>query len=112
MLMDEMYEVIAKPEIDDPENVNTHEFNFVDGGKRVLVIKNDEREASREQSEEIGFDGNCVAKYEHFQELDTESWEVVFDWDSMDHVRLNESTLTEEEDLEDRCSGWDFLYVP
>ena len=109
-LINETYQIVEDPQIDDASNVNTHEFNFVQNGTRVLVIKNDEREASREQSEEIGFDGNCVAEYEHFQELDTETWEVVFDWDSKDHIRLNESTLTDES-VEDRCWGWDFLYV-
>ena len=109
-LIDETYRIVEQPQIDDASIINTHEFHFIENGARVLLIKNDRREASREQSEEIGFDGNCVAEYEHFQELDTETWEVVFDWDSKDHVRLNESTFTDNA-VEDRCQDYDFLYA-
>lgn len=109
-LIDETYRIVEQPQIDDASIINTHEFHFIQNGARVLLIKNDRREASREQSEEIGFDGNCVAEYEHFQELDTETWEVVFDWDSKDHVRLNESTFTDNA-VEDRCQDYDFLYA-
>lgn len=109
IIMNASGEVLEEMQIDDASNVNTHEFHFVENGRRALVIKNDWREASLDESRGIGFDGQCVANFEHFLELDTETWETVFDWDSMDHVHLNESTLTEGS-VEDRCSGWDFLY--
>lgn len=109
IIMNGSAEVREEAQIDEAWNVNTHEFYFVDNGRRVLVIKNEWREASLDESQEIGLDWQCVANYEHFLELDTETWETVFDWDSMDHVHLNESTLTEWS-AEDRCGGWDFLY--
>lgn len=109
VIIDDGYEIRAEAKIDDAWTINTHELHFVDNGTRALVVKNDKREASLDQSQEVGFDGQCVAEYEHFLELDTETWEAVFDWDSKDHVRLNESTLTDSP-VEDRCSDWDFLY--
>lgn len=110
-IINDEYQILERPRIDDAKNVNTHEFNFVDNGTRALVIKNDRRKAPLDQVREIGFDGPCSVDYEHFQELDTETWEVVFDWDSMDHVRLSESTWLESS-VEDRCnSHWDFLYA-
>lgn len=110
VIIDGCYDIRETPKIDYPWRINTHEFHFVDNGTRALVIKNEEKHAPLDQSREVGFDGQCVVKYERLQELDTATWKTVFDWDSRDHVRLSESTLTDSP-IKDRCSSWDFLYV-
>lgn len=109
VIIDGGYDIRETPKIDYPWRINTHEFHFVDNGTRALVIKNEEKHAPLDQSREVGFDGQCVVKYERLQELDTATWKTVFDWDSRDHVRLSESTLTDSP-IKDRCSSWDFLY--
>ena len=108
-LIDDRYEIREKLEISEPWRADEHDFYFLDNGRRVLVFQKEERNATLDQSREVGFDGNCVVTYEQFQELDTETWQPVFYWDSMDHVPLIESTQ-ENSFIEDRCAGWDYLY--
>lgn len=110
VIMDDAYRILKERKIDRDAKVNTHEFNFVDNGTRVLVVINDDRYAPLDQSREVGYHGRCFANFQHFRELDTETWETVFDWDTRDHVRLSESTMTDGS-LGERCARWDFLYA-
>lgn len=106
-IFDNHYEV---REEHDFTHFNSHEFNFIDNGTKVLVVNSDRREASEEDSESIGFDGRCSVDFDFFQELDvTNDWEPLFVWESYGHIGLDESTLTDKA-VNNRCGGgWDYL---
>jgi hypothetical protein len=59
---------------------NIHEFNIVDGGNRVLRIVVNKKHWDNDSGE-----GGMVAS-NGFQEVDTITGEVVFEWDSLSHV--------------------------
>ncbi len=72
------------------------------------------KRASEEYSAAIGYDGECHAQYDGFVELDTDTWEPVFEWNSYGYIGLDESFVTQDP-LEERCEGevndvWDFLH--
>lgn len=93
-----------------PDNfpLNGHEFNFVDNGTRALVIENNKVTCTREESKKVGFDGECIAKFQGFAEMDVtqEGWPFSFQWNSYGHIGLDEATLTDQK-IENLCKGWD-----
>lgn len=90
--------------------LNTHELSFVDNGTRVIFLKNEFRRVSKEESQIIGFDGECIIKSDGFQELDVtqDGWPVVLDWKSYGRIPLEESTYVFGPP-EDQCQVWDYL---
>ena len=92
-LVEETYNIHKEVDLTNggTEKVNGHEFAVVDKGTKALYFTNPNAYATREQSETIGFKGNCFVRFHGFRELDTQSWEPVFSWDEADHISLNES---------------------
>lgn len=110
-IMDSNYKIVNRVHLDERvKNANTHEFNFVDGGSRVLVLKNHAQRATQEMSEVVGFDGECRCGFDGFEELDTSNWNSVFQFYSYGKIGLDESTMTDWGDVDERCRGrWDFM---
>ena len=90
--------------------LNIHEFMTTDDGASALFLTCVPKHASKEYSAVIGYDGECHATYDGFVEMDTESWEPVFEWNAYHHIGLDESFVTQDP-VEDRCGGasWDFV---
>ena len=107
IIFDNHYEI---REVIKMDHFNSHEFNFVENGTRVQVVKGDGRMSKREMSKAVGFNGECNVAFDNFEELDAENnWNPVFKWSSYGRVGLEESTLIEHS-IQDRCHGrWDYL---
>ena len=94
----------------DKEHVNAHELNYVEDGKSVLLLRNDKRNAPQDERDSVGYKGDeCRANYMSFFELDaTNNYETLFEWHGYGHIRLNESTMLDN-DIENRCNTYDFM---
>lgn len=111
VILDSSYQIVDKVQIDDQHGINTHEFNFIENGTRALVIKTRKGDASKEESEKVGFDGECHCSYDGFEERDTATWESTFRFRSEGVIGLDESTLTYGS-IQNKCNGrWDFMCV-
>jgi hypothetical protein len=112
LVLDDKYEVEKTILIDEPDNTNTHELNFIEDGKKVLVVKTRKEAASKEESLAIKYRyGNCRARYDGFEELDVETGQTVFAWNSYGYVSLMESTYTDKPATLECRDYWDFLWV-
>ncbi|GAB7366184.1 hypothetical protein MBLNU230_g7744t1 [Neophaeotheca triangularis] len=93
-------------------HVNTHEFNFVDDGTRVLAVKTDTMDATEEQLSHLDEDIDaCIVHWDGFVELEVGTWEETFRWRSGDWVGLDESTDRCGAGLEKLCEGWDYIHM-
>lgn len=72
------------------DDLNQHEFNIEDGGKRTMIITH-----SRDHLDagDMGVDGQVWVRSDGFRELDTQSGDVLFDWKTHEHISLNESSF-------------------
>lgn len=91
--------------------LNTHELNFVDNGRRAIILMNDVHIVSQGDfpsgSHLNSDDEACSAKYDGFFVVDVtrDRWPRVFEWHSVGKIGLNESTFTPKS----VCDGWDFM---
>jgi hypothetical protein len=109
VILDSSYQIIDRVQVDKPNKINTHEFNFVENGTRALVIKAHGEYATKEMSKLVGYDGECHAAFDGFAEFDTKTWKPTFDFRSYGKIGLDESSLTGG-DINKQCSGqWDFM---
>lgn len=93
---------------------NMHELHLVDNGTRALYFYDETRNASKPQSESIGFtQWNCPIRENSIRELDLTNDKLEFTWSSSNYIDLTESTFTERT-VEDRCTnmekGWDYIH--
>ena len=95
----------------DIDNLNQHEFNVEDHGKRTMVITHGREHMD---AKALGREGKVWVRTDGFRELDTETGEVLFDWKTDEHISLNESSYTSpaDEDGPDpgsfsRSGAWD-----
>ena len=110
-IFDNHYEIVEKVPVGiTGETLNMHEFHFVEDGKTLLLLKRNHTYATKEMSEKTGYDGECHVTFDGFAEVDTETWEERFAWNTWDHVGLDESS-TDAGPSENRCEGgaWDFM---
>lgn len=52
----------------------------------------------------LGYGESCIVEYSGFEERDTSTWEVTFEWSAKDRVRLEESTH------DFACKPWIYLH--
>lgn len=93
------------------EGLNSHEFTTVDEGTKALYLTRLPKKTSRENSEIVGYDGECFAIFDGIKELDTKTWDTSHTWNSEGHITLDESYVNQGP-IEERCTGgggWDFL---
>lgn len=112
VIMDNSYEILQVIPIAEPNRINGHEFQLVEGGKSALVIKNHRQDATQQEKEALGWEGeHCIGNYQQFAELDLENdGKPIFTWSSHGRIGLDESTHVQDP-LAVRCNGWDFMYV-
>lgn len=93
---------------------NMHEFNIVDGGERALRI------TGRLQYWELRDDDGGTIEEEGmlvsngFQEVDTTTGEVIFEWDSLSHILPTASYLSKPPRWGGKGADkeiWDYLSV-
>ena len=116
-IMDDTYTVQKTIKLvqDDVESRNGHEFITKDNGTRALHLVGHKWNASVEDSQTVGFEGQCYVNYNGFREYDTATWDIVYDWNAMDHIDLKESYLDGGEP-EKFCTkfdddAWDYLHL-
>ncbi|KAK4635984.1 hypothetical protein CLAFUW4_01511 [Fulvia fulva] len=113
-ILDHTYQVREKVHIGTlGVDFNSHEFNFIDDGKRAIVMDEGRRDATPEQALAVGYNDSCIGLFNGFKELDTTTWTLVFEWSSFEHVSLNESSFLEG-GVDKMCGdfwGWDFVHL-
>lgn len=89
--------------------INMHDFNVIENGTRALALHRNITDPGKEQINGLGRHGQCRAISQWFEERDItrDGWNTVFRWNSLYHIGMNESTMTDGE-----CRGvWDFLHA-
>ena len=113
-IYDNRYELVEKVPVGETGvTLNMHEFNFVENGKTLLLLKRNTTHATKEMSAKTGYDGECFLTFDGFEEVDTENWETKFAWNTWDHVGLDESSM-DAGPPEGRCGGggaWDYIHT-
>jgi queuine/archaeosine tRNA-ribosyltransferase len=93
-----------------------HGFNVIDDGKRAVYITlGVDLYATTESAHVVGFNGPCTTRRGGFKEVSLESPdtpEVLFEWNSADHIGLDEVTFRKYDSIQEECTlGWDVMLV-
>ena len=109
IIMDNHYEIHTKAHVEEGFDLNMHEFNIVDNGTRLLLMRTVGKKTTRENSASIDFDGKCNVRFYGFEERDGTTLEPVFTWLSEGVVPLDDSSAVQNP-VKKRCSdGWDYM---
>ncbi|KAJ9249766.1 hypothetical protein DTO207G8_6553 [Paecilomyces variotii] len=88
---------------------NMHEFKVLEGGKTSLACT---YRPENVDFADLGRPGETgVVIIGGFEEIDTATGKVVFEWSSKDHVSLSESTFAVPTDRLPGAPGWDYIHV-
>ncbi|EME49134.1 hypothetical protein DOTSEDRAFT_142820 [Dothistroma septosporum NZE10] len=113
-ILDRTYEVREKIHVGTlGVDFNSHEFKFIDDGKRAIVMDEGRRDATSEQALAVGYNKSCIGLFNGFKELDTATWTPTFEWSSFEHISLKESSFLDG-GAEKMCAdlwGWDFVHL-
>lgn len=111
VILDDTYQVHQSVALgDEVALADMHSFHVIDDGRRALVITRTQQNVSVDRSAMVGFEGNCLAGYGGFQEVDLEAGgKVVFNWNADQHIGLHESTFNTNLTQEMCRHGWDIL---
>ncbi|KAK5168356.1 uncharacterized protein LTR77_006926 [Saxophila tyrrhenica] len=91
---------------------NMHDFTVVDDGERALTLSHVPGKSTIGQSKAVGFDGNCSAGWEGFNELRVEDSELLFEWSARDWLGLDETMFIPDTTIDERCThSWDILHL-
>jgi hypothetical protein len=87
---------------------NMHEFKVLDGGKTALACT---YRSEKVDLADLGWPGQKgMVVVGGFEEIDTATGKLIFEWNSKDHVPLSESTFSVPTDgLPEDGSGWDYM---
>lgn len=109
VFLDNSFRIVEDIAID---GFNMHDFNLVDNGERALIITRGVRNASEELSRVTGLEhGQCEANFLGIEEVDTKTWEPVWNWTSYERIGFDETTF-KYGPAEHRCKkAWDFLHA-
>ncbi|KXT10724.1 hypothetical protein AC579_1837 [Pseudocercospora musae] len=109
VLVDDAFRIIEDVPV---ESLNMHDLNFIDDGKHALMITRGVVNASEELSKVTGLEhGRCEANFHGILELDTATWEPVWNWTSYDHIGFDDTSF-KYGPATDRCKHeWDFLHA-
>lgn len=108
-ILDNSYEIhkILDMRGDHQKRPNMHDFNLIDDGKRALMLTTPYQNESH-ISVPGEFDGLCKVDRQGFKEVDVQSGEVLFEWNSEGHIGVDESTyfVNEDRKYEQMCSSY------
>ncbi|KAJ5558708.1 hypothetical protein N7535_009413 [Penicillium sp. DV-2018c] len=109
-IVDHHYQV--KNEVQPPEeehDFNMHEFNIMDGGKTALAC------TYRSKTINLADFGRPTEEswvtVGGFVELDVETSEILFEWDTFDKIALHESNMFHSTDSPANSPGWDYVHI-
>lgn len=87
---------------------NMHEFKVLDGGKTALACTYRSENVDFADLGRPGETGWVIIG--GFEEIDTATGKVVFEWSSRNHVPLNESSFSiPRDELPRDAPGWDYM---
>jgi hypothetical protein len=113
-ILDNTYQVQSRRKMGTlGKDLNSHELSFIGNGERALVLTEGMQAATAMQTATVNWTGNCSVMFDGFKELDTATWEPVFQWNSFDHISLNDSSYLDG-GIERWCKdawGWDFMHA-
>lgn len=109
-IFNEHYEVEhTSPVTNDLTAFNMHEFNVLDGGKTALACA---YRAQLTPLEDLGRPDETVwVQNGGFVELDTETGNVLVDWNSPGRIFMTESVTLNQWDRPIDYPGWDYIHV-
>ncbi|KAF2084088.1 hypothetical protein K490DRAFT_49964, partial [Saccharata proteae CBS 121410] len=110
LVLDESYNVVQEVSMsENTDSFNQHEFNVINNGKTALYVT---QEGKNTEGACIGLgESKTYANTNGFREVEIASKSTIFDWNSLDHIPLNESSY-EWPSSPDRWSpGWDYLHM-
>lgn len=81
-----------------------HEFNVYAGGRRALVPM---RGPVKWPAKDLGLDEEIWIELSGFQELDTQTGEVLFEWQAQNYIGLDESSYDPNEHGRPGLLGFD-----
>ena len=104
VVLNSSYQVHDFVYVENGSSINIHDVHTVDGGAAYLTMTLNSTMASEEVLSAIGCESFSDLKYAGFEERDSESSSLRFQWSAQDHITVDESFL------EPVCNGvWDFL---
>lgn len=112
-IFDNHYDLVEKVPVGETgKTLNMHEFHYIDDGKTLLLLKRNSTFATKEMSAKTGYNGECHVTIEGFEEVDAETLETRFAWNTWDHVGLDEGSM-DGGPPEGRCEGaaWDYIHT-
>jgi hypothetical protein len=113
VFMNNHYQEVDRKEAKGPDGkggFNSHEFHFVDGGTKALVVWSVAKTYNASETMEmLGVDMPCQVACDGINEFDVATWESSFSWSSCDHIGLDESTY-KTDFIPKMCNGkWDYV---
>lgn len=110
VILDKNYRVEAKVDVlNDLHDFNMHEFNVLPGGKTALACTYRSQEINMADFGRPTEQSWVVTG--GFVELDTETSEVLVQWDSFDKISLLESNMFHAWDEPAGFPGWDYVHI-
>ena len=98
------YEIQDLVYVKNSSSINIHDFHTVDEGAAYLTMTMKSGFAPEETLFEIGCHGYSELHYAGFEERDSKTQDIVFEWSAQDHISVDESFMVPS------CNGvWDFL---
>lgn len=110
MVLDKNYKV--KYELEEPDlyhDFNMHEFNVLPGGKTAVACIYHPRPKNLAEFDRPNEESWVVSG--GFIELDLETNEVLTQWESFDHINLQESNMFHAHDGPQGKPGWDYVHA-
>jgi hypothetical protein len=110
MIVDKTYNTERQVGVlNDLHDFNMHEFNVLPGGKTALACTYRPREVNLADFGRPTEQSWIMAG--GFVELDTETSEVLVEWDSFDKVALLESNVVNAGNSPSQFPGWDYVHI-
>lgn len=110
MIMGSDYEIEHEVGVvNDLDAFNMHEFNILDGGKTAVACTYRSQIISLDDFDRPDEESWIVTG--GFVELDIETSEILFEWDSYDQLSLDESVKFLESDGTLGEPGWDYVHI-
>ena len=104
------YELHKAVKFDDVDlELNMHDLNFLDSGRRVLAQHNNLQMAPASMMEDVDYGGECQIRFTGFQDLDAETMQLIFTWNPMRHISLKESQMIRAVGIDCERGLWDPL---
>lgn len=104
VILNDGYGIHKMLHVEAGSGTNIHAFTTADRGTRSLAMTEDTFVASSDDLQSIGYTDTCRIHSAGFEERDTKTWQLIFEWFADEHIHYNETFLDVD------CRGvWDYL---